>query len=271
MLKDGEVLKKPVRPVTIRDLMTHTSGMGALPPALRDIFSRRDRTLGEAVLLYSQVPISFEPGTKWQYANTGIATLGRIIEVVSGKPYDQFLSERIFEPLRMADTFFFAKPEKKDRIAAMYDYKSGVLKRSGMDVYRIGSRYPAPEGGLYSTAPDMARFYQMMLNRGALNGRRVLSPASVELMTQVHTGTLQCGFGPGMGYGLAWSVVREPFGMFRLNSIGTYGHGGAWRTYGWVDPPKDMLGVIMMQKSDPAGDLADEFNAFMQMAGAAVP
>ena len=110
----------------------------------------------------------------------------------------------------------------------------------------------------------------MMLNGGALNGRRVLSRASVEMMTRVHTGELTAGFSPGMGFGLGWSVVRNVAGTFRLNSIGTYGHGGLYHTYGFVDPQKELVGVILLQRLSSDGDMADEFSAFLTMAAAAV-
>jgi CubicO group peptidase (beta-lactamase class C family) len=110
----------------------------------------------------------------------------------------------------------------------------------------------------------------MMLSKGALDGRRILAPASVELMTRVHTGDLAAGFAPGMGYGLGFSVVRNAEGAFRLNSIGSFGHGGAYRTYAWADPAKDMLGVILLQRTNGGGDLADEITSFMQLAAAAI-
>jgi CubicO group peptidase (beta-lactamase class C family) len=109
----------------------------------------------------------------------------------------------------------------------------------------------------------------MMLNGGALGGRRLLSKASVELMTRNHTGELPAGFSPGMGFGLGWSVVRNVEGAFRLNSIGTYGHGGLYKTYGFVDPNRELIGIILLQRLSSDGDLADEFNAFMAMANAA--
>jgi CubicO group peptidase (beta-lactamase class C family) len=110
----------------------------------------------------------------------------------------------------------------------------------------------------------------MMLNGGTLDGSRILSKASVELMTQVHTGDLKAGFSPGIGFGLGWAVVRNVEGMFRLNSIGTYGHGGLYHTYGFVDPRKELIGVILMQRLSGDGDMADEFSAFMTMAAMAL-
>jgi CubicO group peptidase (beta-lactamase class C family) len=261
----GELFK-PSRPITIRDLMTHTSGMSAgLPPAVKN-----SKTLAEVVAMEAQQPLRFEPGTKWSYSNAGIATLGRIVEALSGKSYEQFLAERIFAPLGMKDTFPFAPPEKHNRIAAVYTDENGTLKRADIDLYKRGVRYPAPEGGLYSTAADMARFYQMMLGKGTLDGVRILSAASVELMTRVHTGDLTTGFAPGMGYGLGFSVVRNTEGMFRLNSMGAYGHGGAYRTYSWADPAKDLAGVIMLQRTNGGGDVADEITSFMELAAAAI-
>jgi CubicO group peptidase (beta-lactamase class C family) len=132
------------------------------------------------------------------------------------------------------------------------------------------TQYPSPGAGMLSTAADMARFYQMMLNKGTLNGRRILSPASVEAMTMVQTGDWAVGFAPGMGFGLGWGVVKDARGTFRLCSIGSFGHGGAYRTYGWVDPAKDMIRIIMLQRTNGGGDTADEINAFLAMAGAAV-
>ena len=170
----------------------------------------------------------------------------------------------------MQDTSYFPVEEKRGRIATAYTEDHGTLQRAGQDHFREGAKYPAPEGGLFSTATDIARFYQMMLNGGELEGHRILSPAAVRLMTQVATGELAAGFAPGVGWGLGWGVVRNVDGMFRMNSIGTFGHGGAWRTYGWVDPEKDMVGVFLMQRTNGGGDIADEMNAFMQMAAAAI-
>lgn len=264
-------IKKPSRPITIRDLLTHTSGMGGgYPDDFKDLFDKRDRTLAEAVDAFPQRPLEFEPGTKWSYSNMGIATLGRIIEVVSGKSYEAFITERIFQPLGMKDSHFFVPTSKHDRVAAIYQYDGKMLRKADVDLYHAGAMYPAPEGGLYSTAPDLFRFYQMMLNGGAFGGKRILSKASVDLMTRVHTGDLKAGFSPGMGFGLGWAVVRNVEGMFRLNSIGTYGHGGLYRTYGFVDPQKELVGIILLQRLSDDGDMADEISAFVAMASSSV-
>src|SRR5712691_785915 len=218
-------LKRPSRAITIRDLLTHTSGMSGAPPeGAKEIYQRMDMPLKDAVAMFSQQPLDFEPGAKWQYSNAGIATLGRIIEVVSDQSYEKFIEERIFRPLGMKDSFFFASPERLDRIAMVYKIENGKLKRSGADIlggdpaqYRRGARYPAPEFGLYSTAHDLSLFYQMMLNGGTYNGKRIISKASVDVATQLHTGAIEPA--PGMGYGLAWTVVHDPLGTLQLQSI----------------------------------------------------
>lgn len=252
----------PSRPVNILDLMTHISGLpgsapaGGAPPA----------TLAERVAAVSRATLLFEPGTAWNYSNIGIAALGRIIEVVTGEPYDRFLEERIFQPLEMKDTFFLVPPGKANRVASVYTYEPDGLKRVPM----AAPKFPAPEGGLFSTAGDMARFHQMLLDKGMLNGRRVLSAAAVEAMTTSYTGTMKAGFAPGVGHGFGFEVVREPLGTYRYNSIGSFVKGGAYRTYGWVDPAKDLVGIIFMQRTNGGGDVADEINRFMAMAAAAI-
>jgi CubicO group peptidase (beta-lactamase class C family) len=255
-------LVTPSRPVNILDLMTHTSGLPGSAPA----GGAAAATLAEHVAAVSRATLLFEPGAAWNYSNIGIAALGRIIEVVAGQPFDRFLAERIFEPLGMSDTFFFVPADKAGRVASVYTYEPGGLKRAPMNQ----RRFPAPEGGLLSTAADMARFHQMLLDKGTLNGRRILSAAAVEAMTANQTGSMKAGFVPGVGHGFGFEVVREVLGTYRYNSIGSFVKGGAYRTYGWVDPAKDLVGIIFMQRTNGGGDVADEFNSFLAMAAAAI-
>jgi len=255
-------LVTPSRPVNILDLMTHTSGLPGSAPA----GGAPPNTLAEAVANVSRATLLFEPGTEWNYSNIGIAALGRVIEVVAKQPYDRFLEERIFRPLGMQDSFFFIPAEKESRVAAVYTYENDGLKRVPM----TQRKFPTPQGGLLSTASDLARFHQMMLNRGTLNGQRILSAAAVGAMTTSQTGSIKAGFAPGVGHGLGFEVVRETLGTYRYNSIGSYVKGGAYRTYGWVDPAKDLVGIIMMQRTNGGGDVADEINSFMAMAAAAI-
>jgi CubicO group peptidase (beta-lactamase class C family) len=275
---DGSiVLKKPARAITIRDLMTHTSGMfDSMPEALKEHNQRMRLTLSEAVAIFSQQPLEFEPGTKWQYSSPGIGVLGRIIEVASGQSYEDFMAERLFRPLEMKDSFFFPPAAKQNRIAMVYRGKEGKLAPAGDDIlggdpsrHRKGARYPAPEWGLYSTAADLDAVYQMMLNGGIYQGRRYLSRASAEVMTQLETADIpNSGWIGGGGYGLTWEVVKNAPGTLLLLSPGSYGHGGAFGTQGWIDPGKDMIRIMLVQRSDGGTDAVR--SAFMTMAASAM-
>ncbi|MDX2180260.1 MAG: serine hydrolase domain-containing protein [Bryobacteraceae bacterium] len=266
------------RPITIRDLLTHTSGLGTQPPKpIADLYAKGDLTLEEAVKYYAKTFLDFEPGTKWQYSNMGIDTLGRIVEVTSGMAFEKFLHVRILGPLGMKDSFIFPPAEKHPRIAMVHEFKSGKLQRSGPvfyggdpSKYRTGSKFSMPAAGLYSTAPDLAKFYQTMLNGGTYMGKRLLSRASVETMTTLHTGDIKAGHNPGTGFGLAWEVQKEAAGTLNLMSVGTFGHGGAFGTHGWVDPKKKLVGVFLVQ-STGGGDAAFIKQAFIAMASSVVP
>jgi CubicO group peptidase (beta-lactamase class C family) len=270
---DGSmVVKKPARVITIHDLMTHSSGMSYLPPAgMKELNTTMERTLADAVLLYSQMPLEFEPGSKWQYSNLGIAILGRIIEVRSGMPFEKFLETRIFQPLGMKDSHFFLPAEKHSRLAAIYKKgPDGKLVKAGEETlggyalnFRKGAKYPAPEWGLYTTAQDLAAFYQMLLS----GGKKLISRSAIEVMTRKQTGQLRAGHMPNTAFGLTWEVIDDPRGELAYLSTGTFGHGGAFGTHGWVDPKKDMVGVFLIQMTgiDPGAKYG-----FMQMANSAV-
>jgi CubicO group peptidase (beta-lactamase class C family) len=256
------------RAINIEDLMMHTSGLesnvnarGGAEPA----------TLTELAALGAKTQLLFDPGTHWNYSNVGYNVLGRIIEVVSKQPYDAFLEQHIFAPLGMKDTSFFPPDEKMERLATLYTLTDGGLQRSPNQFgAHEGAKIPAPAGGIVSTAEDIFRFNMMMRNKGTLDGHRVLSSAAVTLMTTSHTGDLKAGWVPGVGHGYGYEVVRNTEGMFRYNSIGSYVKGGAFRTYEWVDPEKDLVGVFMMQLTNGGGDTADEINSFLAMSAAAV-
>jgi len=175
--------------------------------------------------------------------DAGIDILGRIVEVVSGRPFEGFLHERVFQPLGMMDTTFYPTEKQLTRLATMYrkDKMTGklVAAPSGTIGPPKDARYPISAGGLYSTGPDLARLYQMMLNGGALNNQRILSAESVKAMTISYTGDLPAGFSPGMGWGLGWGVVRKPEGMTEMLAPGAYGHGGGTGPQGWIDPRQE--------------------------------
>ncbi len=271
---DTVTLRKPPRPITVRDLLTHTSGLpGGFPPGLADLYQKRNHTLAEVIMAQSQRPLDFGPGSKWSYCNAGIDTLGRIIEVVSGQAYEDFLKQRIFGPLKMVDTTFYPTPDQQARLAVMYGTKDGKLVASANALIELppGARYPIPAGGLYSTGADLARLYRMMLGKGELEGVRILSEQSVAEMTKVQTGDLKAAFTPGMGFGLGWAVVRTPTGVTGMLSPGTYGHGGAFGTQAWIDPHKDLFMVLLIQRSGlPNSDASPMRQALQEAAVAAL-
>ena len=264
----GCELIDPPRPFTVRDLMTHTSG---LPGQGANAGSEPVRSLADRIRTGARVTLLAEPGAVWNYSNIGYATLGRLIEVVSGQPYEQFMDERLFQPMGMTDTAFFPPPEKASRQAVTYTLDAeGKLTRAASPA-PPAVRIPAPEGGLWSTAADQSRFYQLLLNKGTLNGKRILSAAAVDAMTTNQTGDLKgAEFAPGLGMGFGFGVVREAVGTFRYQSVGSFAKGGAFRTYGWGDPARDMLGIIMFQRTNGGGDMAPEITAFATLANAAV-
>ncbi len=223
---------------------------GGLPPDVADLYVKRNRTLAEGVRAFAKRPLKFEPGSKWSYCNLGMDTLGRVVEVVSGQPYEKFLAERIFKPLRMVDTCFYPTLQQLERLAITYRQERGKLVGTKFELLGppLGAKYPIPAGGLYSTASDLARLYRMMLNRGTLDGQRILTPVTVATMTKVHTGELAAAFTPGMGFGFGWGVVRQPTGVTEMLSPGTFGHGGAFGTQAWLDPTKDLFMVLLIQR-----------------------
>lgn len=233
------------RKETIRDLMTHTSGMPEYgPPATKDLYRKFNWTLEQAVLLFSQQPPIAEPQKVWQYSNPGIATLGRIVEVISGIPYERFCEERILRPLGMNDTHFYIPDNKKSRVAMVYMWsKDGKSQPAGPAVYRAGSRYPMPEGGLYSTAEDYAKFLEAMRN----GGTPVLSGNTVNLMIQNHTASIP----KAPSWGLSWAVDSSKEG---------FGHGGAFGTQAWAERKTGIVRILMLQKFGvPTEDIRNAF------------
>jgi len=267
--QDALTLKRPARPVTLKDLLTHTSGVADAPGPGRDL------SLSELVLLYSQQPLKSEPGSKWEYNNAGINTLGRVVEVVSGETFENFLQKRIFKPLGMKDTTFYPSGGQIKRVAKSYEPGTNDLNEIGISFIKgpldARTRPAFPSGGLFSTAQDMFRFYQMVLNGGTWDGKRIVSADSVAVMTRTQTGDLKTGFTEGMSFGLGWAVVREPKGVTAMLSKGTYGHGGAYGTQGWVDPEKKMIFVLMIQRAKlQNADASPIRQAFQQAAVAAL-
>lgn len=263
--KDQRLLKRPARPITLKDLLTHTAGV----PNISE--PRAHSTLGEVVAQVSQQPLQFEPGSKWSYSNSGINTLGRVVEVVSGMPLPQFLDHFLFLPLGMHQTTFYPSKKQVKRLAVSYQQNKTTGELQPTDLYFVRGnlwdrkRTVRPSGGLFSTAEDLYAFYQMMLNKGVYRGKRILSEDAVDQLTTTQTGDIKTGFTKGMSWGLGFQVVKDPQGVTAKLHPGTFGHGGAYATHSWADPVNQTIYILLVQRRGmPGGDGAEIRRAFQQ-------
>ena len=257
VLKNGQALN---RALTIRDALTHTSGIvgdqvfqGSLADHVKEVAKR---------------PLGFQPGEKWQYS-PGVSVAGRVVEVVSGQPFQDFLRTRIFEPLKMRNTTFQPDEQGMSNLAVIYKpgEEEGQLVAAGNRISTFSPQDgPNPSGGLVSTAHDLFRFYQMILNGGKLNGTRLLSEKSVKQMISPQTGDLETVFTPGNSWGLGWCLVKQPQGVTEMLSEGTFGHGGAFGTQGWVDPKTETIYVFLIQRTNMGNSDASSFRGAFQNA-----
>jgi CubicO group peptidase (beta-lactamase class C family) len=254
---DHELLKRPVHPITVRNILTHTSGLPFSSPVEEPTLDVLP--LAARVRSYAMLPLEFEPDSKYSYSNAGLNTAGRIIEVVSGMPYALFMQERLFSPLGMKDTIFWPSPRQLRRLAKSYkpDAAKTGLEETTISQLRYPlsdrTREPMPAGGLFSTASDVARFCQMILNGGTLDGHRYLSQAAVTQMTSKQTPARLSN-----EYGFGWSTAN-----------GVYGHGGAYATNMTIDPKHGLIYVWMVQHDGFPGNGEKSRDAFMQAAKAA--
>jgi len=255
--------------VTIRQLMNHTSGMREIPAPN----TYASATLEEAVKKYAELPLVFKPGSKWQYSQTSINTAARIVEVVSGMSFDKFVDERLCKPLGMTDTGFYLTEEQNSRLATSYKRtEAGQLEPNPIWLLNGSSptdrnRMPAANGGLFSTAGDYAKFCQMLLNDGIVAGKKILSSDAVKTFRTINTGELVTAFTPGNGWGVGCCVVREPQGVTETLSPGAFGHGGAFGTQAWIDPVKNSIYIMMIQRSNfQNGDNSNVRKAFQSAA-----
>lgn len=249
------LLKKPARPITINDVLSHTSGLpfrSAIEVPTLDRLPLADR-----VRSYAMTPLDFEPGTNYQYSNAGINTAARIIEVVTGQSFEQFLDERLFQPLGMTDTTFWPNEEQAARVASAY--KPGPNNQGLVETkieqlhYPLTDRTertPMPAGGLFSTAHDLSRFYRMLLSGGELEGRRYLSEKS---FTQATTRQTPEGLKTDYGYGFATGGNR-------------FGHGGAYSTNSYVDEGNQLIFIWLVQHAGFPGAGKDAQETFRQAA-----
>jgi CubicO group peptidase (beta-lactamase class C family) len=274
-------------PVRIRNLLTHTAGltMGAYRAHPVDALYRaagieiqapKDADLTEACEVYASLPLQFEPGAEWNYS---VATnvVGRIVEVVSGRPIDTFLAERVFGPLRMTDTGFWASPEQADRLAVLYqeDEDGGITPIPGPPVHER-PRLLSCTGGLVGTARDYHRLMEFLRRRGELDGVRLLSSETVDTMASNHLpGDLHTfGSSPvhaqpssaGLGFGLGVSVVVDADRTASPESVGSYGWSGAAGTTFWVDPRNDLTVQFMAQLRPAGGTAFGELKEFVHEA-----
>jgi CubicO group peptidase (beta-lactamase class C family) len=248
------------RDITIQDLLTHTSGLATGTEGPAGEFVRRANlaqggSLAERVKRLAGLPLHFQPGTQWEYTGTyGFDILGRIVEIVSGRNLDQFFTQRIFEPLGMKDTFFTVPQNRLADVAALYNRtEQGLTKPTAAAPSPAGVEYFSGAGGLTGSAQDYLQFCQMLLNGGTLNGTRLLSRKTVELMTENAIGNLDLrnyldGEQPlrGYGFGLGVRVRRSTGASGWLGSIGDYGWAGANGTYFWIDPKEQLIGMVLM-------------------------
>jgi CubicO group peptidase (beta-lactamase class C family) len=265
---DGKIkLSDLEREITIRDLMTHTSGLTYASLEASPVAAmyqeagllNRDRTLQENVQELVKLPLVNQPGTVWRYS-VSTDVLGHLVELIANMPFDAFLEQRIIAPLHMTDTGFYVPKEKIDRFAALYSpADNGRLELTDPPATGEYSKPPSlfsGGGGLVSTTTDYVQFAQMMLNGGELDGTRLLGRKTIEFMTTNHISDqlmpLQIahdwvlhGYGYGLGFGVIMNVAQSQV----LGSSNTYGWGGAASTHFWIDPKEELLGVIMTQLS----------------------
>jgi CubicO group peptidase (beta-lactamase class C family) len=252
---DRLVLKRPAHPITVRNILSHTGGLpfsSLMEQPTLDLLPLRD-----AARSYAMTPLQFEPDTRYQYSNAGINTAGRIIEVVSGLPYEEFMDRRLFRPLGMVDTTFWPSEKQLSRLAKAYKPTPDKADLEETTVTQLKyplsdrKRQPMPAGGLFSTATDLMKFCQMILNRGSQGGKRYLSEAAVAQMTRKQTGeTIK------EGYGLGWSTDGK-----------TFGHGGAYSTNMSIDPARGLIFVFLVQHAGYPGSDGDKiFPAFLKSA-----
>lgn len=266
-----QVLVKSGHPITIREVLSHTSGVpfkSRLEPRI-DSLSLREVSLGLAL-----TPLKFQPGSKYEYSNGGINTAGRIVEVVGGLPFEKFLEERLLTPLGMTDTTFWPSHEQLGRLAKSYKpgpNKQGLVETDIVQLtYPLANRErgPCPAGGLFSTADDCGKFVRLILAGGTWNGKRLLSEAAIREMTSTQTGKLQDKENGEHGYGLGFSTSRRRHGDDDPVLVGPCGHGGAYATNMWIDPQKQIITVYMVQHAGfPSDDGKKIQPGFTKLAG----
>lgn len=259
------------RPITLRDLLTHTSGIVSGPVSTQEL-ARAPRQPVETLAAYAarlaSFPLEFQPGSRWSYSpGAGFDVLGRVIEIVSGLTLEKFFQQRIFQPLGMKDTFFGPAPTA-DRVTPVYEKKGPALARQPVTDPRFlpGNAYFSGAGGLTGTTTDYLRFGQMLAAGGEWNGHRLLAPATVDLLRAAHIPDTLPGRTPGTGFGLGVRVITDRGAAGTMLSNGSYGWSGAFGTLFWVDPGKQLTAVVMFQLASNYADLRSDFETTVMQA-----
>ncbi len=287
--KTGQT-RAPMRQPTIRDLLRHTAGLTygifgdtEVDRLYRDAGMFQQANLEEFVSDLGKLPLQYEPGSRWHYS-VAVDVQGRLIEVLSGMSLGEFMQARLFQPLGMVDTAFIVPESKWSRVAQLYSpdgtqfgydqawvrSTSRVLTPTDDDInrsYREGTSFESGGGGLVSTSQDYMRLCLMLINGGEFEGRRYLSPKTVQLMSSNHLGSLPMGWGrAGWGFGLGFGVQIDPALAGEIGSAGEYNWGGAAGTRFWIDPEEKLVGIFMVQSIPHQTRLADQFKVLTYQA-----
>jgi CubicO group peptidase (beta-lactamase class C family) len=250
------------REITIKDLLTHVSGLGSGAMGNSDIekVARKEgETLAQYIPRLGTTSLEFQPGSRWTYSpGAGFETLGRLVEIASGLPLDQFFRQRIFDPLGMKDIAFWPNESQWQRVASVYQRgANGLTKQVPANDTSSRGIYFRASGGLYSTAEDYIPLGVMLANMGEFNGKHLLGRKTVEMMTAAHVPDTLPGRAAGEGYGLSVRVVTDHTRRGTMLSDGTYGWSGAQGTHFFVDPKEKIVGVLMVQTS--IGEMQRDF------------
>ena len=257
------------REITVQDLLTHVSGLGSGPASGAEILkvvSKGGEKLADVIPRFGATSLDFQPGSRWTYsALAAFDTLGRVVEVASGVSFEQFLRTRLFDPLGMKDTYFHPGEQGWSKVVSAYHRGDNELSKTTNPNWLASTTYYSGAGGLLSTADDYLQFAEMLLEGGKLNGKRYLSPKTVELMASVFVPDTMPGRQPGRGFGLSVQVVSDPVAAGQRVSKGSYGWDGAYGTHFWIDPVEKVVGIMMIQTDNPNRQLDRDFeNAVMQ-------
>jgi CubicO group peptidase (beta-lactamase class C family) len=258
------------REITIQDLLTHVSGLGSGPAsnaAIRKTPTQPNEVLADVIPRWGKTPLDFQPGSRWTYSPlAAFDTLGRVVEVASGQTFDQFLRQRMFDPLGMKEIFFRPGDDRAARIPTTYHRGENAIQKTDAINRLFGPGYYSGGGGLMATAEEYAKFAEMLLEGGQLNGTRLLSPRTVSLMASPFVPDTTPGLSRGKAFGLSVQVVVDSIAAGLRVSNGTFGWDGAYGTHFWIDPKEKIVGILMIQTDNPNRQLDRDFESAVMQA-----